>query len=63
MPHTLKRVQFNHRGFQVREIAKGIVDKEERQVVLKFVQDAEKLVEVAPPEMILTVLSASEPKN
>jgi len=34
---------FRQRATMVREIARGIYDREERDTVLRFVEDAEKL--------------------
>jgi hypothetical protein len=61
MPHARKRIDFRYRAAQVREIAEGIFDKTERRVVLQFVADAERLVQAAPPNAIITALDHSEP--
>ncbi len=63
MPHVKKRAKFSQRAVRVRDIAQGIYDKTERRVVLNFVTDAERLVAVAPPNVILTVLGDDKPKH
>ena len=40
-------VDFSRRAAKIREIARGIYDKSERRVVVKFVNDAEKLLAAA----------------
>jgi len=40
--------QFYRRAEEVREIAKGLFDRSEREIVMQFVAEAEKL---APPRM------------
>jgi hypothetical protein len=57
MPHTKCRASFSRRAGKVRNIAKGIFDKTERRIVLKFVADAEKLAGAASPRAVLSVLS------
>jgi len=42
--------EFRNRAKKVREIAQSVFDKDERQIVLKFVSDSEKLVETARKE-------------
>lgn len=49
MTDAKKAARIGKHAPKVREIARGIFDRSERRVVLKFISDAAKLAEHVPP--------------